>query len=420
MQSAAPAIEPLHLSTADAEVQAALAIAEDPSAAPEERAEMLMEIARGLQIKPRSARQLHDAVTLYRRARSLVPPGFTLLAARIRAREGTAHQALPDGGVQALLDAQDCYEQARADLAAHGLPEETAELDMNLGLVSQTLVGAHRGRIQDAIAHYHRALRVFTKEAWPREFSILHNNLAIAYLSIPATDERARMREALAVQSFEEVLQLLTLVDHPSEYAMTQNNLGNALQYAPSSHPVANLLRAIEAYDEALKVRTRPRHAGRVRQHRGQQGQRAAQPARRPAASRPRQRRQHRQGARALPRGDDAVRTPRPGRCRRRRGRGAGRHRQRERRFRRVAGAWRSDALISLFSTTHPGVLSMMTSVLMCLAAVVAGAGGGAATGIKIGGEAMGNQMAALMGGFFGLSAVAPAAVAAVLINSLR
>ena len=55
----------------------------------------------------------------------------------------------------------------------------------------------------------------------------------------------------------------------------------------------------------------------------------------------------------------------------------------------------------------------MMTSVLMCLAAVVAGAGGGAATGIKIGGEAMGNQMAALMGGCFGLSAVAPAAVAA-------
>jgi tetratricopeptide (TPR) repeat protein len=250
------ATEPLPLSTADAEVQAALAVAEDPSAAPEERAEMLMEIARGLQIKPRDARQLHDAVTLYRRALSLVPPRFALLAARIRAREGTAHQALPDGGVQALLDAQDCYEQARADLAAHGLPEETAELDMNLGLVSQTLVGAHRGRIQDAIAHYHRALRVFTKEAWPREFSILHNNLAIAYLSIPATDERARMREALAVQSFEEVLQILTLVDHPSEYAMTQNNLGNALQYAPSSHPVANLLRAIEAYDEALKVRT--------------------------------------------------------------------------------------------------------------------------------------------------------------------
>jgi tetratricopeptide (TPR) repeat protein len=256
MAIAAHAADADALSTTDAQVQAALQVADDPRAAPEERAEMLMEIARGLQVRPRHAGELRDALTLYRRALSLVPAGFALLAARIRAREGTAHQALPDGGVQALLDAQDCYEKARADLAALGLPEEAAELDMNLGLVSQALVAAHRGRIQDAIAHYHRALRVFTKHAWPREFAILHNNLAIAYLSIPASDERARMREALAVQSFEEVLQIVTLVDHPSEYAMTQNNLGNALQYAPSSHPVANLLRAVEAYDEAMKVRT--------------------------------------------------------------------------------------------------------------------------------------------------------------------
>ena len=58
-----------------------------------------------------------------------------------------------DAEVQALLDAQDCIEAARADLAAHSLPEEAAELDMNLGLVFQSLVGAHCGRIQDAIAH---------------------------------------------------------------------------------------------------------------------------------------------------------------------------------------------------------------------------------------------------------------------------
>lgn len=243
------------LSVADAEVQSALALAEDASASPEERAEMLMEIARGLQLKPRSPRQLEDAVALYDRALRLVPAGSGLLAARIRARQGTAYQALPGGGTGALESARECFDRARSELAARGVAEEVAELDMNLGLVTQTLTSAHRARIQDAIAHYHRALRVFTKQAWPREFAILHNNLAIAYLSIPASDERARMREALAVQSFEEVLGIVTLVDHPTEYAMTQNNLGNALQYAPSSHPVANLLRAVQAYDEALKVR---------------------------------------------------------------------------------------------------------------------------------------------------------------------
>jgi len=79
----------------EAQVRAALIAADDPSASPAERAEMLMEIARGLQLKPRSPQQLHDAVALYRRALELVPESDPLLAARIRAREGTAHQALP-------------------------------------------------------------------------------------------------------------------------------------------------------------------------------------------------------------------------------------------------------------------------------------------------------------------------------------
>ena len=64
------------------------------------------------------------------------------------------------------------------------------------------------------------------------------------------------MREALAVQAFEEGLKVVTIVDNPSEYAMLQNNLGNALQYVSSSHRVENGFRAIEAYDEALRVRT--------------------------------------------------------------------------------------------------------------------------------------------------------------------
>jgi hypothetical protein len=98
-------------------------------------------------------------------------------------------------------------------------------------------------------------LRVFTKINFPAEYVILHNNLATAYLSIPLTDEKAKMREALAVQSFEAALEIVTIEDMPSEYAMLQNNLGNALQYASSSHAVENNLRALSAYNEALKVR---------------------------------------------------------------------------------------------------------------------------------------------------------------------
>jgi tetratricopeptide (TPR) repeat protein len=128
---------------------------------------------------------------------------------------------------------------------------------MNLGLVLQSLVVQNRARIVDAIAAYQRALRVFDREKFPIEFAILQNNLATAFLAIPFADERAKMREALAVQAFEEGLKVVGLTDYPSEYAMLQNNLGNALQYAASGHPVANNLRAREAYAEALKVRTR-------------------------------------------------------------------------------------------------------------------------------------------------------------------
>lgn len=245
----------MELTVASSQFAAALTAAQDPAASPEERAEMLMEIAMGLQMKPKSPDQLRDAVKLYQRALIEAPPDASLLLAHIRARMGTALQAIPDGGPQALKDACDCYEQALPVLRDLGKPETLAETELNLGLATQSLAGLGIRRIQDAIQCYHRALRVFGRDSHPQEFAVLHNNLAIAYLSIPATDERGRMREALAVQSFEEVLKVINLIDHPSEYAMIQNNLGNALQYAPSGHPLENNLRALAAYDEALKVR---------------------------------------------------------------------------------------------------------------------------------------------------------------------
>lgn len=243
------------MSLAMSQFEAALHAVEVEDASPAEKAEMLMEIAMGLQLKPKSAEQLQLAVQLYEQALALCPPSSRLLEARIRSRLGTALQALPDGGADALHKARACFEQAWPTLQSRGEPTEAAELQLNLGLVLQSLAGLGAARITDAVPCYQRALQVFTRDDYPQEFAILHNNLAIAYLSIPLSDERARMREALAVQSFEEVLKVINLIDHPTEYAMVQNNLGNALQYAASGHPLENNLRALDAYDEALKVR---------------------------------------------------------------------------------------------------------------------------------------------------------------------
>ncbi len=243
-------------SLSDAQVEAALRAVETDDVSPEEKAEMLMEIAMGLQHKPKDVKQIDDAAELYERALEFCPEGAKLLSARIKARQATALQATPSGGIRSLFKAQDRLAEARSVFSAMGLNEESAEAELNLGLICQSLAQSGAGKLTDAIQHYHNALRVFNKDNYPQDFAILHNNLAIAYLSMPMSDERAKMREALAVQSFEEVLKVINIVDQPSEYAMIQNNLGNALQYASTSHALANNLRAVEAYDEALRVRT--------------------------------------------------------------------------------------------------------------------------------------------------------------------
>lgn len=239
----------------DHEFNQAMQMIEEEDISVEEKVEMLMQIGMGIQQKPKSPQQLLNAVKLYDAALKLCPKTETLVIARLEARKGTAYQAIPDSGADYLLKAQAQYEVALPVLNEVGLPEEVAEVEMNLGLVLQTLVSFHKAPITECISAYQRSLKVFDRNKYPTEYAILHNNLATAFLSIPMRDERGKMREALAVQSFEAALEVVNLVDHPSEYAMLQNNLGNALQYVSSSHPVENNLRALDAYDESLKVR---------------------------------------------------------------------------------------------------------------------------------------------------------------------
>ncbi len=239
----------------DERVKAALVAVDSQTVTDLEKVDMLMEIAMGLQQKPRVVHDLHHAVLLYDRALALCSTQDRLLAARIQARKATALNAIPHEGPEFIDQARRLLESALSELQREGSKEEVAEAEMNLGLTLQSLAAIGRARMPDAIAAYLRALRIFTRETHPTEYAILHNNLATAYLSMPMAESGAKMREALAVQSFEEALKVVSLVEQPIEYAMLQNNLGNALQYASSSHSVENNLRALVAYDEALKVR---------------------------------------------------------------------------------------------------------------------------------------------------------------------
>jgi len=220
-----------------------------------EKAEALVEVAWDLQKKPKDAQELADALYLYDRALEL-SNGQHLAWARAMAGRGAALRRMPSEGTETLEPARDALDAALTILREAGEPEEIAEIEMTLGLVIQSLAHASKAPLNDAVQAYQRALRTFRSESHPREFAILHNNLATAYLSMKLSPERDKLREALAVQSFREALTVVTLDGDPSEYAMLQNNLGNALQALRTSHVQENLRRAVEAYDEALKVRT--------------------------------------------------------------------------------------------------------------------------------------------------------------------
>ncbi|MFM7365702.1 MAG: hypothetical protein ACKO11_14645 [Cuspidothrix sp.] len=239
----------------DATVKAAMSAINSESVTTKEKIQMLIELANGLQKKPKTAADLWSVVELYEQAEELCSQEYLLLKARAKAGKATALRSIPDNNSEFLVKSKIAYQEALPTLQEIGSSVEVAELQMNLGLVLQSLVAFNLAKIGDCIQLYNQALQVFTCEAYPQEYAILYNNIAIAYLSITGSQEKKAFSEGLAVQTFETALKQINLIEHPREYAMLQNNLGNALQYLQSTHPVANKLRAVTAYNEALKVR---------------------------------------------------------------------------------------------------------------------------------------------------------------------
>lgn len=239
----------------DTTVKAAISAINSESATTEEKIRMLIELANGLQKKPKTAADLRNAVQLYEQAEEICSQDYLLLKARAKVGKATALRSIPDDSSEFLVKAKIAYEEALPTLRELGSSVEVAELQMNFGLVLQSLVHFNLAKIGDCIQLYNQALQVFTYEKYPQEYAILYNNIAIAYLSITGSKEKKAFSEGLAVQTFETALKQINLIEHPREYAMLQNNLGNALQYLQSTHPVENNLRAVTAYNEALKVR---------------------------------------------------------------------------------------------------------------------------------------------------------------------
>jgi hypothetical protein len=71
-----------------------------------------------------------------------------------------------------------------------------------------------------------------------------------------------------------------------------------------------------------------------------------------------------------------------------------------------------------IFNSLLTGEITLITCAIWYCIALAIGAAGGAIGGIIVGGEHLGNDLAAMMGGFFGPLAAAPGVLLALIILS--
>ena len=108
-----------------------------------------------------------------------------------------------------------------------------------------------------SIHAYLQVLEVRTLEKFPSDYAMTQNNLGAAHGTLASIEDKAENSKR-AIQAYLQALKVSTLEQFPTDYAMTQNNLGAAYgTLAQVQDKAENSKRAIQAYLQALKVRTR-------------------------------------------------------------------------------------------------------------------------------------------------------------------
>ena len=117
-----------------------------------------------------------------------------------------------------------------------------------------------KSNLVKAINAYLKALEVRTLEEFRTDYAMTQNNLGAAYGTLAGVEDKAENCKS-AIQAYLQALRVSTLEQFPMDYAMTQNNLGNAYRnMAEVEDKAENCRKAIEACEKALKVRTLERY----------------------------------------------------------------------------------------------------------------------------------------------------------------
>jgi hypothetical protein len=98
-------------------------------------------------------------------------------------------------------------------------------------------------------------LKVFTRNAFPKDWALTQNNLGNAYCDRIRGERADNIEQVIA--SYELALQVYTRDALPEDWAMTQNNLGIAYSNRIKGNRADNIEQAITSYALSLQVRTR-------------------------------------------------------------------------------------------------------------------------------------------------------------------
>jgi len=122
---------------------------------------------------------------------------------------------------------------------------------------------AVRQYVTQAVTAYRAALEVYTREELPQDWAMTQNDLvnALAHQGKRTSGEESQRLLAQAVTAYRAALEVYTREELAQDWAMTQNNLGNALRYQGTrtggEESRQLLAQAVTAYRAALEVYTR-------------------------------------------------------------------------------------------------------------------------------------------------------------------
>jgi CHAT domain-containing protein len=172
-------------------------------------------------------------------------------------RQGNLYQQYPQGDrANNLEGAIASYTAALIVYTRDAFPEDWAMTQNNLAVAySHRVKGEKAENIEQSMECYQSALCVYTRDTFPEKWAMTQNNVAIAY-SNRIRGEKAENIE-MAIASYNAALTVYSRDTFPEKWAMTQNNLGNAYSNRIMGEKAQNIEMAIVSYNAALSVLTR-------------------------------------------------------------------------------------------------------------------------------------------------------------------